>query len=331
MADGPDLALPHAIALTWGVAESPQRGPKREMSLERIVDAAIEIADAEGLSAVSMARVASSLGYTTMSLYRYVTSKDDLLMLMQDAAADVETPPERERADWRDELREWALMSLGVLRAHPWMLDIPISGPPMTPNNLRMADAGVRAMRATRLDAPEKLAVILLVSSYTRSAGIIERDIARSGYADVPPEAAAALTAALSSLVTPERFPHLHPIVASGVYSGQDDFDDVAFGLERLLDGIQVYLDSPEVSGRPAGQTRAAVRHDDALAGTYLAARDAVDGRVTDKDVREAGKARREAEKKVREAQKHLREALKRERDAERELLRRMREERRAT
>ena len=104
MTDAPDL--PPRLALAWGVAERPERAPKRELSIERIVDAAIELADADGLGAVSMAKVAQSLGFTTMSLYRYVTSKDDLLLLMQEAALDVEYPPAHEPADWRAELRE---------------------------------------------------------------------------------------------------------------------------------------------------------------------------------------------------------------------------------
>ncbi len=94
MADAVEDALPRAVALSWGVAERPQRGPKRELSIERIVDAAIEIADAEGLAAVSMSRVAASLGFTTMSLYRYLTSKDDLLLLMQDTVCAVPIPSE---------------------------------------------------------------------------------------------------------------------------------------------------------------------------------------------------------------------------------------------
>ena len=73
MAEDADLELPRGVALAWGVAADPQRGPKREMSVERIVDAAVELADAEGLGAVSMAAVAARLGYTPMSLYRYVT------------------------------------------------------------------------------------------------------------------------------------------------------------------------------------------------------------------------------------------------------------------
>src|SRR6187401_87608 len=104
MADLPDAdpELPRGVALAWGVAANPQRGPKRELSIERIVDAAVEIADAEGLGAVSMSRVAASLGFTTMSLYRYVTSKDDLILLMQEGAVLPPVPDESIERGWRD-------------------------------------------------------------------------------------------------------------------------------------------------------------------------------------------------------------------------------------
>ncbi|WMT39475.1 TetR/AcrR family transcriptional regulator [Paenibacillus sp. D2_2] len=85
-------SLPLGVALSWGLVEPPKRGPKREMSIEKIVKAAITIADEEGLSAVSMNRIATTLGFTTMSLYRYVPGKDDLLLLMMDAACDINIP-----------------------------------------------------------------------------------------------------------------------------------------------------------------------------------------------------------------------------------------------
>src|SRR4051812_50222549 len=99
--DGGELELPRGVALAWGIAASPQRGPKREMSVESIVDAAVELADAEGLGAVSMAAVAARLGYTPMSLYRYVTAKDDLILLMQEEATGL--PPQQGGAaeGWR--------------------------------------------------------------------------------------------------------------------------------------------------------------------------------------------------------------------------------------
>src|SRR5690606_13698519 len=103
MGQAVDPDLPRGIALAWGVAASPQRGPKREMSVQRIVEAAIEIADADGLGAVSMAAVATRLGYTPMSLYRYVSAKDDLILLMQEDAAGLPTEETRE-GDWRTRL-----------------------------------------------------------------------------------------------------------------------------------------------------------------------------------------------------------------------------------
>ncbi|WP_022901842.1 TetR/AcrR family transcriptional regulator C-terminal domain-containing protein [Humibacter albus] len=294
-----DLSLPHAVALAWGVAERPQRGPKRELSIERIVETAMKLADAEGLGAVSMARVASALGFTTMSLYRYVTSKDDLLLLMQDAVADIELP-EPPEDDWRTGLRQWTLASLASLRAHPWYSRIPISGTPLTPNVMRLIDAALRALRPAPLSDQEKMACVLLVGSYARAVGSVQADIASSG-ARADEVNGQRFAAALGQLVTSDGFPDLAPVIASGAYT-DDEFDDFAFGLERVLDGIARYIDergeasSLQRDGVPDSATR--VAEDATLYGS-------------DKRVREAAKARREAEKALREARKREREALK--------------------
>src|ERR1044071_8495408 len=76
--------LPSAIESAWGLRERPPKGPRPGMSVPAIVDAAVRVADADGLAAVSMSRVAKELGAATMALYRYVGSKDELLMLMVD-------------------------------------------------------------------------------------------------------------------------------------------------------------------------------------------------------------------------------------------------------
>lgn len=77
-------ALPRAVELAWGLDQPGTRGPKKGLSLEQILDTAIELADAEGVTALSMGRVAKALGFTTMSLYRYVASKDELIELISD-------------------------------------------------------------------------------------------------------------------------------------------------------------------------------------------------------------------------------------------------------
>lgn len=301
MPDAVEDALPRAVALSWGVAERPQRGPKRELSIERIVETAIAIADADGLPAVSMSRIAGDLGFTTMSLYRYVTSKDDVLALMQDAVCDVPIPPDEGEAatDWRQGLRVWAMASIHVIQAHPWFPDIPITGVPMMPNNLAVLDWGLREMRGLPLADPEKMSVALLLSSYARAIGVVERDIRRSQRADAPPQSGEVFAAALGELVTPERFPDLAPLVISGVYAddGDDGQDDFAFGLERILDGIERYI-----AARTAGEP-------------VVAAQTRPEALPNDKAVRDAVKLRREAEKALREARKREREAIDRARE----------------
>jgi AcrR family transcriptional regulator len=253
MAEAVEDALPRAVALSWGVAEHPQRGPKRELSIERIVETAIQVADADGLAAVSMSRIASELGFTTMSLYRYVTSKDDVLALMQDAVCAVPIPPDETlggpaagdgERDWRAGLRRWAMASIDVIREHPWFPDIPISGIPLMPNNLAVLDWGLREMRTLPLSDAEKMSTALLLSSYARAVGVVERDVSRSRQADGPPAYGEAFTRALAELVSPERFPDLAPLVASGTYADADggEQDDFAFGLDRILDGLEQWL-----------------------------------------------------------------------------------------
>jgi len=314
--------LPHAVALAWGVAELPQRGPKRELSIERIVDAAIEIADAEGLAAVSMARVAASLGFTTMSLYRYVTSKDDLLQLMGEAASGVPIPPERDDQDWREGLREWAATTLEVFREHPWFGDIPIQGAPSTPNALAIVDWGLRIMKDLPLSPGEKISTILLLSGLVRSFGHIERDLRRAMVkgAEYDEGSRRASAEALRALVTESRFPYLYPIVQAGAYTDDETadaeapvHDDFAFGLERILDGVQARVEQLGSAAPPPTASRPEPPY------------------PRDKAVKEAVRVRREAEARLREARAREKEAVAKARErAAREAERAAREAERA-
>lgn len=247
--------LPHGVKLSWGIVKQQKRGPKGELSIKQIVEAAVAIADKDGLSAVSMNRVAQSLGYSAMSLYRYITSKEDLLILMQDAVCDIPIPPEGTVTDWRESMREYVRASILIFREHPWFGDIPIMSIPTTPNNLQIVDWVLRSMRDLPLNDYEKMSNILLLSSYARSAGIIQRDMERAVQAGSSPGAVSGFeyTAALKQLVKPERFPDLAPIVVSGAYTGENESentvgDDFDFGLERILDGIAHYLEHKKLS-----------------------------------------------------------------------------------
>jgi AcrR family transcriptional regulator len=130
------------VELLWGLdAPQARRGPKPRLSREAVVRAAIGVADAEGIEAVSMQRVAKELGYTTMSLYRHVDSKEDMLVLMLDSSMEGDPPGPREDGDWRAGLEDWCRGVLEMYRAHPWSIFVSLSGPPRGPNRLRRVEA----------------------------------------------------------------------------------------------------------------------------------------------------------------------------------------------
>jgi AcrR family transcriptional regulator len=239
--------LPASIEAAWGVRERPNKGPRPALSLERIVAAAARVAAADGLQAVSMSRVAADMGVSTMSLYRYVGAKDELLALMADLP--LEAPPSRRGPEegWRDGLARWARAELSIYRRNPWVLRIPISGPPVTPNAIAWLEVGLDCLRDTGLEEHEKLSVILLVTGYVRNQGLLQADIAAAqaaGAAPADPEMMASYGRLLARLTDPERFPALHAVLASGAFDEPDEADDeFSFGLERVLDGIETLID----------------------------------------------------------------------------------------
>src|ERR1700712_1908477 len=111
-------ALTVGVQAAWGRKQRPGRGPRPELTLERIVAAGVALADADGIQAVSMSKVAAALGTGAMSLYRYVSGKDELLVLMVDAAFG--EPPLRpvEPSGWRAGLTWWARTQLEAMNRH---------------------------------------------------------------------------------------------------------------------------------------------------------------------------------------------------------------------
>ncbi|WP_053383622.1 TetR/AcrR family transcriptional regulator [Leucobacter celer] len=211
-----EAEVSRTLALAWGLAAAPQRGPKRELTLERIVDAAIGIADAEGLAAVTMQRVAQAFEFSTMALYRYVATKDELYRLMLDAALGAE-PLTVDAEDWRAEMRAFLGELLGMYRRHPWVLDIPLSPDiHLMPGQLRAADLGLRAMRGFPAPAQTKLAVLILLSAFARGHAAVEREVLAGS------EMNAATRALIEEAVTPALFPHVAPLVRNGSYFGDD-------------------------------------------------------------------------------------------------------------
>lgn len=233
-----DDGLTPAMRRLWEREDEPGTRAKPGLTAERIVTAAVALADADGLAAVSMARVARALGFTTMSLYRHVASKDELLELMGDVATG-EPPVLDPEAGWRAGLERWAGGLVAALLEHPWYLDVQITGPPRTPGRVAWFDRGLQALAPTRLTETEKAGVILLVngSCFWEARVMIEVGGAAHAHGTTPEDETAAYGAALDPLVTAERFPWLRRALDAGIF--EDDADDFAFGLQLALDGVE--------------------------------------------------------------------------------------------
>jgi AcrR family transcriptional regulator len=207
----------------------------RGLSAELIVAAAIEIADEAGLGAVTMAAVAKRCGFTTMSLYRHVTGKDDLVRRMLDVT--LGTAPALESDGWRAGLEQWSRDMLAVLDRHPWGIDVPITGMLGTHAQLSWLDRGLEALRDTGLDEGVKAELVLLLNGYVFWAARLRFQ--------VPDEAVEVVPADFDLSV----YPSLQVAVEAGIFTDESSTrdEDFEFGLARVLDGIaaQVQPSSP--------------------------------------------------------------------------------------
>ncbi|GAB3248947.1 TetR/AcrR family transcriptional regulator C-terminal domain-containing protein [Arthrobacter pigmenti] len=309
--------LPRGIALAWGVAATPQRGPRRELSIEGIVAAAMEIADAEGLAAVSMTAVAAKLGYTTMSLYRYVSAKEDMVLLMYEQAFGVPPRPE-DNAGWREAARAMFDSQLAVYRARPWVLDIPIRGIPSTPNAVAWMDAGLAAFQPTALSQADRLSATLLLSGQAYWQSLIERMYTRAAPDETAlEEVERSWEQMLRLLVTAEQFPAVSRVLEEGLMGPESTNDPFAVGVELMLDGISRLVDAsqgtlPEGADQRLGAQEPGAA--EAALGDPLSAEiEAVV--MKDSAAREASRKRLEAETRLRQAETKVREAQRKEQE----------------
>jgi AcrR family transcriptional regulator len=254
---GPAQApLPPGLDLLWGRRKQGKRGPRPELTVDAIVAAAVKVADADGLEAVSMARVAKELGFTTMSLYRHVASKDELLQLMWNASATGAETLVLEGDTWRQKLTMWSTIQWEMLGQHPWITQMPMAAPPMAPNSVHFVERALAALDRLGLRESAKLRIIGLITTYTLSDARMANDAARAikqaeaAGQTVDPAAMPSYESMLRGLVDEETFPHVYRMIWSDTTtepaSAREEF---LIGLNVILDGVQALIDRASAAG----------------------------------------------------------------------------------
>lgn len=246
----PDLPAPGAagppdaparLAELWEAWDRPAPVAKEGLSVHRITEAAVAIADADGLGSVSMARVAKRLGCTPMALYRHVAGKDELLLLMLNSVIEP-FPPLPDDVDWRTGLESWTTHLARNFRRSPWAVDVNPTGL-NTPGQWEMLEAGLRILSRTSLPDEEKAAVLLVLSAQVFSDIRLLTQMADTDMGQ-------AFSNMFADPRFVERYPETGRAIAAGVFdqerddgSGADhDPIDLELGVRLVLDGLAVRI-----------------------------------------------------------------------------------------
>lgn len=228
------------LELLWDAGPRPSRGPKPGLTLDRIVETAVRIADEEGFDAVSMRRIAAELGTGAMSLYRYVPGKAELLDLMLDRVQrPSENPADLGDGTWRSALEAMARATLALYTRHPWLLGVNQARPLLGPSALDGMEKVLARIKPMGLTDPELVSAVIMVDGYVVGAArtqVYEREAERTSGMTTA-EFYAAQAPFVEKLMATGRYPLLASLSDDTWSPG---FDHFAFGLQRILDGLEM-------------------------------------------------------------------------------------------
>jgi AcrR family transcriptional regulator len=242
-----------SMRLLWRLEVGRNRGPKPKLRVDDIVSIAIEIADREGLSAVSMRRIAERLGVGPMTLYTYIPAKSDLLDMMFDhvvGQAPVEIP---EDAGWRAGLEAIARGQWDLAQRHHWFSELPWTRAPLGPNVMDAYERAVSVVWGFGLSGKEMNEVLNLVTAYVHGAARLAVEAATLPFTTSMDDEEwwASIGPVLESIWDPSRFPTLSSPEMAGAWD-QPDADrgyflseveaSFEFGLARVLDGVEAFI-----------------------------------------------------------------------------------------
>jgi AcrR family transcriptional regulator len=220
--------LPRQVLRTW---QGPRPRQRDALTAERITAAGIEIADQEGIRAVTIRRLAASMDHATMAVYRHISSRDELLLLMMDSA--LGPPPGlRTGESWQAGLRRWAAGLFERYLSHPWLLDAPVPGMPVTPQHAMWVEHALAITSETGLATDQRLEAALLIDGHLRTIASLARASRPAALADQRQA-----LADLRTVADRERYPHFRAVLETGEL--QDDTGPgITFGLEVILSGL---------------------------------------------------------------------------------------------
>lgn len=223
----------------WARPERTGRGPKPAYSRRDIADAAVRIADADGIDAVSMRRVAAELGCGTMSLYNYVPRKEDLYELMVDAASAEYELPETPSGDWRADMTGLARQTRAIMYRHPWLSRVMTTAYGFSPQALRYLEWCLGCLEPLDVDPGLKMQLIALVNGTVMATVRNEQAVAERsrGLPWSEEEEQAVRGAYLMAQVTTGAYPHLAALLAAstGPVDPEEIFEQT---IARLLDSF---------------------------------------------------------------------------------------------
>ena len=238
------------LELLWRRTEekAATRGPRPGRSVDAVVAAAIQIADAEGLEAVTMRRVAQQLKVTAMSIYTYVPGKAELLDLMLDAVYGQMTRSDRSGEPWRARLAAVAHDNRALFDRPPWVALVSTSRPPLGPGLMAKYEHELRSFEGLGLDDVEIDAALVFLLGFVQASARAAAE-ARASQRDSAMSDAqwwAANAPLLDRVFDQEKYPTASRVgAAAGAAHGAayDPEHAYAFGLQRVLDGLGVLIE----------------------------------------------------------------------------------------
>jgi AcrR family transcriptional regulator len=237
----------------------PTRGPQPAFTREQIASASVKIADAEGIDALSMRRIAAELGSGTASLYRYVAKKNELLDLMVEVVI-VEDKPQKLTGDWREDLRKMAHRSRRMILRHPWMIAVSSYRSSLGPNLLSWLELSLGAVDQLGLDIDEMLVISNTIYAFARgyAAGEIAEQEASRRSGLTREQWMAARAGSTHEKLNTGKYPMFERVVKDAKAPHDPNAAERGFslGLDHILDGIAARLSATRAEPLKRGSSK---------------------------------------------------------------------------